>query len=77
MIIIKRNENYIMICLHNEMIMESLFEKYLEEGHSDSRFSYVYSNEIPLWTCVNAFLDTVNFHAKERPIYNKKQGKFN
>ena len=50
---------------------------YLEEGHPDSRFSYVYSNEIPLWTCVNAFLDTVNFHAKERPIYNKKQGKFN
>jgi|TARA_B100001250_G_scaffold363952_1_gene343642 hypothetical protein len=35
MIIIERKENYIMSCLHNEMIMESLFEKYLEEGHSE------------------------------------------
>ena len=50
---------------------------YLEEGHSDSRFNYVYGNEAPIWTCVHAFLDTVNFHAKERTIYNKKQGKFN
>ena len=24
-----------MSCLHNEMILESLFEKYLEEGHSE------------------------------------------
>jgi hypothetical protein len=50
---------------------------YLEEGHTNSRFNYVYSNEAPIWTCVHAFLDTVNFHAKERPIYNKKQGRFN
>ena len=49
---------------------------YLEEGHTNSRFNYVYSNEAPIWTCVHAFLDTVNFHAKERPIYNTKQGRF-
>jgi len=49
---------------------------YLENGHSDSRFTYVYDNEAPIWTSIQAFLDTVNFHAIERPVYNKKIRKF-
>ena len=46
MIIIERKENYSMSCLHNEIIMESLFEKYLEEGHSEEVAEKLATEEI-------------------------------
>ena len=38
-----------MSCLHNEMILESLFEKYLEEGHSEEVAEEKAMEEFELW----------------------------